>query len=168
MNYLTNRKSFLECGLAYPGASHHDEFHLYYSAVGDPVIPFSFPSTVQINFHYSALATVNGRVYNGALDINCLGILINRRHVLTAASCIPKNITFMPFDFHGDGFTPNNFTVTVPVTFNEAFPDWRSIVHVFLGIYDYIYYTNTEITPTLRAHIDDIIIVSVNFNHSFF
>lgn len=85
--------------------------------------------------------------------------MVDRRHVLTAASCIPKNFSFTPYIIGPKGRELENKTLHVPVEFYESFPDWKSIAKVFYGIDDYIYYGN-EITPTKRAHVKDIIIVS--------
>lgn len=69
-------------------------------------------------------------------------------------------MTFKPYDFHhGNRFTKANNSHTVPVTFTDTFPDWQAICHVFVGLYEYIYY-GEEITPTQRLAIKDIIIVN--------
>lgn len=92
------------------------------------------------------------------METHCLGLLITRRHALTAASCIPKNFSFTPFNIGKNGRQYENRTLHVPVTFYETYPDWKTVAKVFYGLDDMIYY-GKEITPTKRAHVEDIFIV---------
>lgn len=100
-------------------------------------------------------------MYQPGIDNVCFGVLINKYTVLTAASCVPQSLTLRPLDFHGEGRTRNNnVTFKVPFEFTHAFPDWTSILRVFVGLYNDINY-NTRITPTDRLSVATVYTVRI-------
>lgn len=130
--------------------------------------PFSFPSVVQMHLRYYHFYVKDNRVYNPGVDIVCMGVIINKYSVLTAASCLPQEFTLHPYLFNGAGFQKaQNVSINVPFEFTDTFPDWTTIIHVFVGLYDYINYGD-KITPTERIPVDKVFTVRAPLNYFSF
>ena len=73
---------------------------------------------------------------------------------MTAASCVPQAFNFT---------LPNNknVTITVPVVFNDFYPNYESMISLWIGLNVYLSYGG-DISPMDILYVDKIIIVSLN------
>lgn len=143
---------YLECGLSYPlneFDTYGYDIQLLGNGLGFPT--FSYPATVVLLFDYRTNIVIGNRSYLLEKNIHCLGALINRRSILTAASCFPTEIHFSPNGFYND-------TIHIPVALNDYYSTFQSIFNVYLGINQYVQ-PFSDVTPTQSAPIEKIIIV---------
>lgn len=123
-------------------------------------IPHSWPATAQISFQYFALVMINpdDEEYLTYTSQSCGGILINRKTVLTAASCIVQY-----YQWRMNSTT----SYTVYFEFNDYAPDYESAYNVFLGIDNRVSY-RTDVTPAQQVYIMDIVVVGISYKLNFF
>jgi hypothetical protein len=141
----------LECGIAYPGSVDPSLANDLANQTGEPVPAFAYPASVFIQMNYVAYVQVGAREYETYLYETCEGILINRRTILTAASCVLQSYQFYIDDI--------NQTLTVPVQLNNAFPEWEQVYNIFTAVKNYIaVYTN--LWPIRQLILQDIIVVN--------
>ena len=83
----------------------------------------------------------------------CNGVLINRRTVLTAASCIVNSFPFSPSG-------KNNDTIDVKKEYSPLYSEWNSHYEIYLKIFVDIS-TNylKNIYPTEQHPVKEIIVV---------
>ncbi len=142
---------FLECGIAYPGNT-LDSYD-YTSFLGDGMgfSVFSYPATVEIVTSYETNLLVNGHSYLPYYGKSCLGTLINRRTILTSATCVPDAFPYTP-----PGKTQ---TFNIPIVLNQFYDTWNSIFSVYFAVNKFGWFY-ADITPTFNQEIDYVIRVS--------
>ena len=118
---------------------------------GEIIPPFTYPATTFISFNYVSYVHVGDREYQTAYSSQCNGILINRRTILTAASCVVQSYDFVLTDME-------NRTIRVVVALNEAYPHLEQMYNIFIGINQYIA-LNVDIFPVRQLALQEIIIV---------
>lgn len=114
---------------------------------------FSYPSTVLVKFYFYSMYREGNRTYNPNSYARCLGTLINRRTVITVASCLPRAFNFTPVNYLGQ-------LITVKISLNDFYPEYGSMYSVWIGIHKYTY-LDYNIAPIKLAKIKDIIWVVV-------
>lgn len=115
--------------------------------------PFSFPGTIQLTFRYMISFEMGNRTFLTNYWFYCLGALVNRRTIITPASCVPNVLLYSPSG-HG------NDMIEIPVVLNDLYPSWQSIVSVYVGINKFMTFEE-DVTPTQMEIIDEIIIVRI-------
>lgn len=137
-----------------------DTYGYNYDLVGDGsgFPPFSYPASVQITFKYTANILIGNTSHLPSLSLSCLGALINRRTIITAASCLPTSI---PYSYSSSKL--RNETISVPVVTNDYYSTLQSIYNVYLAINKNIQ-MGADVTPTQTAAISQIIIVLIYQN----
>ena len=152
--------------MSYPDASYLDQrlFNngtrkiINFTTSINYAIPFSYPATVFFYFFYRGVVKIPNNNLNYELYISksCTGVLINRRTVLTAASCIAN---LQPsYSFSPSGY--NNDTVYINKDNIPYFQDWNSHYEIYFRIHRYIsnYYLK-NIYPTEQLPVKEIIVV---------
>lgn len=148
----------VECGLSWPQTDFSD-YKIPSYGLNDLSPPFTYPATTYITFRFTITIRVNDRIYLPQYRRSCFGTIVNRRTVMTAASCLPSTFPYSPSGF-------NNDTIILPVEFTEFYPTWQSIYNVHLGIHNFLWF-DADVTPTLPEPIDTIILVWEKFNPIF-
>ena len=151
--------------MSYPDASYLDK-NLFTNGTRQYVnttsinyaTPFSYPATVYFYFFYRGVVKIPNSNLNYELYISksCSGVLINRRTVLTAASCIAN---LQPsYSFSPSGY--NNDTVYINKDNIPYFQDWNSHYEIYFRIHRYItiYYLK-NIYPTEQLPVKEVIVV---------
>ena len=133
-----------ECGLVY-----------YNSTAGSDNVAarHSRPATAYILFFYNAIITVNRSSFFTYYYFTCDGILVNRKTILTAASCAPKNYTWYE--------RYNGNTYNVNVTLNPMFPELTSIYSVYVGLITPPF-PDTDLASMQQVYVQDIVTVLVH------
>ncbi|CAF0863992.1 unnamed protein product [Brachionus calyciflorus] len=108
--------------------------------------PNSWPATVDILFNYVTSYKIDSEEYLVMGTGNCGGTLINRKTVLTTASCIKKTFTAIV----------KNQTRTIPVELNSYHANIESMYSVFVGVYNQISYM-INIGQAKHVHVEKII-----------
>ena len=151
--------------MSYPNASYLDQ-NLFNngtrkyinSASINYAIPFSYPASVEFFFYYRGVVKLPNSTFNYEVFVSkeCTGVLINRRSVLTAASCVAS---LQPsYSFSPSGY--NNDTVNINKDSIPYFQDWNSHYEIYFRIYSYIpinYLKN--IYPTEQLPVKEVIVV---------
>jgi hypothetical protein len=109
---------------------------------------YSWPAQVALTQSYQG-------VYNGrkvACSSMCGGTLINRFTVMSAAHCIPDseiNCYYMD----------NQIKVTVPLIFNQYYPNLASMFDVYLGVQDisFLQSGNKPSYPGVHATVQKVV-----------
>lgn len=122
---------------------------------GELIQPFSYPASVFIQFIYANFIHIGDSEYQTMYYAHCTGALINRRTILTAASCIVTSYDYYVADL--------NKTINVMVTLNEAYSQWEQMYNIFVGINRYLTYY-VDIWPVRQLALKEIIIVSAYFD----
>lgn len=84
----------------------------------------------------------------------CGGVLINRRTILTSASCFENVITY--YDYFSGKYS------SVAIHLNNFHPTLESIYNIYVGTDEYVY-TYTDLPHVEVADFDELIIVSILF-----
>lgn len=137
--------------MAYPTPLDYDGLTAVVNISGEIIQPFSYPATTFFTFSYVSYVHVGDREYQTAYSSQCNGILINRRTILTAASCIVQSYDFVLTDME-------NKTIRVVVALNEAYPHLEQMYNIFTGVNQYIA-LNVDIFPVRQLALQEIIIV---------
>lgn len=148
----------LECGLAYPNLTARIA-PPYYSQYMDRDIPppNSYPATVLIDIKWNGLKsnlTNDSREFYFSISARCDGLLVNRRTILTAASCVRK--------YYETYIIVNDLglvDVKFPVTIDNTHQHWDSLLTAYIGLNRY-FYDRVDVSPARPVVIDDIIIVN--------
>ena len=151
--------------MSYPDASYLDQ-RLFnngtrpYIKTGSTnyTIPFSFPASVHYYFFYRGVVKIptsnSTKNYDLIIQNDCTGVLINRRTVLTSASCIIDSLSFSP---SGN----NNDTIDITKDNIPNFQDWNSNYEIYFRISsDILDNYLKDIYPTELLAVNDIIVVS--------
>ena len=104
-----------------------------------------------MRYDYQTTVNYQGRVYYADHGTDCFGTLINRRTVMTAASCVPQTFNFTLPD-------NKNVTISVPIVLNDFYADYESIISVWIGVNTYLEY-GYDISPMEFLYVEKIIIV---------
>ncbi|CAF0933942.1 unnamed protein product [Brachionus calyciflorus] len=136
-----NHAFYAECvcdyGYAGNGRDHCDECGITYfknnaDEDGQSAIPYSWPAIAIIEYVYTALIkleTSRVLVYDWGM---CGGVLINRKHILTSASCFKEQVE--AYDYSSGKY------VKVNLTLNNFHPTLESIYNIYMGSDKYVYY----------------------------
>lgn len=108
---------------------------------------------MDILFFYRTSVYSPNQEYLATSFSNCAGTLINRKTVLTSASCIKKYFLFFA----------NNITYQVNVTFNDFHPDYDSMYTVYIAAHNQINFFGANIFPAKHVLVEDVIIVNLVF-----
>jgi hypothetical protein len=136
-------KCYQECGLNY----YNNETNVR----AGQAIAYSRPATVYITFQYMSIIQVDGSTaFLTTNSSNCGGVLINRRTILTSASCFVQSYQWFE--------RSNNKTYTVNVTLNAYYPEWDSIYGVYIGIVTPPAYS-TDLSTMQQLYVEKIIMV---------
>ena len=159
----------IECGLSYPNASYINP-KLFNNGTRPYIntgsinytIPFSYPASVDFYFYFEGLVYIPNMLANYEMLYikECNGVLINRRTVLTAASCIVNSFPFSPSGY-------NNDTIEIKKEYSPLYSEWNSHYEIYFKIFVYMpsnYLKN--IYPTEQQPIKEIIVV-YTFNRLF-
>lgn len=151
-----------ECGVTQP-LNNSDTYDYTKDMTGDgqAIETYSYPATVLVSFSYSTSITINNNTYLPSFIAACFGTLINRRTVMTAASCLPSSLPFSPSGYGND-------SINIPVVLDDFYPDLQSIYSVYVGVNKYIS-SGSDVTPTQLVTIDSVILVSCTkkINHKW-
>jgi hypothetical protein len=119
-------------------------------------VPFSYPASVFIQFYYTTFIYIDNSKYFVNYYSTCNGVLVNRKSILTSASCVIRSFKYSPSGHKND-------TVLVTVDLNAAFPLLDSLYTIYVGVKNYVY-VNTDVEPVQQVFLEEIIIVN-NFNY---
>ncbi|CAF1028591.1 unnamed protein product [Brachionus calyciflorus] len=108
--------------------------------------PHTWPATADILFNYRANYFIDSEQYLVFAFGNCGGTLINRKAILTTASCIKDSFNTML----------KNVSRTIPVTLNTFHDSFESMYEVFLAVVNQISFSG-NIAPARHAPIEKII-----------
>jgi hypothetical protein len=97
------------------------------------------------------MAYLSGSPWLGSLRRNCGGVLLNRRTIMTSASCL-KNTIFERV---------RNTLLMANPGLNEFEPTYNTIYNVYVGAGTYPGFGFLPSNDTIQVFIDDIIVVSV-------
>ena len=130
---------------------------------GVDAVSYSWPSTSYIFWSYTASYILpSSNVSVGPFDFNgfCGGTLIDRKTVLTTASCIRRSVEI---NYNGTDYTGN-------VYLNSFYPTTASQYKIFLGLHNL---NNAYVSPTVSFDVSQIILVTnlffkQNFESFFF
>ena len=144
--------------MSYPNSSFLNPYlidSIPYKETVSYVIPFSYPATVDFYFFWEGLVYMpnSSKNYVFAHSSECTGVMINRRTVLTAASCIVTSFTYSPSGYGND-------TLVFENKYTPAYSEWNSHYEVFFKISQDVYSNYAQdIWPTEQHLIEDIIMV---------
>ena len=114
-------------------------------------MPYSWPATAIIEYTWTSLekiSTQKNLIYGDGM---CGGILINRRTILTTASCFRNVITFYDWGL--------GISLTTSIHLNSFHPTLESIYNIYVGTDQYVYYY-TDLPHVEIADFRKVIIVS--------
>lgn len=114
------------------------------------VEPNSWPATGDIIFRYTAEVKVSNQTFLASGFDNCGGTIINRKAILTSASCIKR--TFLTF--------VNNKLLSFPVELNKYHETIESMYFAFVAVVNQISF-NTDIETARYVKIEKIIRVNL-------
>lgn len=111
-----------------------------------------------IAFYYNTFIYIDNSKYLADYYYTCSGFLVNRKSILTSASCVIRSFKYSPsFNLY------NNDTVQVTVDLNAAYPVLDSLYTIYVGVKNYVY-LYTDVEPVQQVYLEEIIIVN-NFNY---
>ena len=128
---------------------------------GKFITPFSYPASIFIEFYWEGILyspTNKSRQYFYEFYFQCTGVLINRRTILTSASCVPTTFSFSPSSLKND-------TITFDVRTDDSYPTLNSLYFVHFKIFQYkynnlLYSYASPYWPTETVYIKEIIVVT--------
>ena len=118
-------------------------------------IPFSYPASVDFYFFWEGLiylpnSSLHYDLYTG---LECNGVLINRRTILTSASCIRNSFLFSPSGY-------NNDTIEIKKEYSPQSSDWNTHYEIYFKIdKDLTSYYKKDVWPTEQLSVQETIIV---------
>ena len=118
---------------------------------------FSYPALVLINFYYEKFIYINNSQYLAHYFKPCSGLLINRKSIITSASCETRSFLYSSTYFSEED-------VVVNVTLNARFPTISSMYSIYVANYkkinlDYRYVFKTE--PSRQLYLQEITTVNM-------
>ena len=153
---------YIECGLSYPNASYLNQklfnngTRKYTNTTSiNYTIPFSYPASVDFYFFFEGLVYLPNSTFNYEMFYGkeCNGVLINRRTVLTAASCIVNSFPFSPSGY-------NNDTIDIMKEYSPLYSEWNSHYEIYYKIFvDMPSNYRKNIYPTEQLAVKEIIVV---------
>lgn len=146
--------------IKYPKLNYTNPMPIYKN--GKFITPFSYPASIFIDFYWEGILyspTNKSRQYFYEFYFQCTGVLINRRTILTSASCVPTTFSFSPSKL-------NNDTITFDVRTDDSYPSLNSLYFIHFKILQYkynnIYYSYaSSYWPTETVFIKEIIVVNL-------
>ena len=123
-------------------------------------IPYSHPATVDIYFFWEGLMYIPNSTLHYEIYYydECNGVLINRRTILTSASCIITSIPFSPSGYKND-------TIDLKKEYSPLYSEWNSHYEIYYKInQDITSNFRKNIWPTEQLVLQDIIVVCLKIN----
>jgi secreted trypsin-like serine protease len=95
---------------------------------GIEAIRHSWPSIAHLEFEYTGIVNIEGKLIEHSVAFMCAATLIDRQVVLTAGHCVDRT-----FSVYGEN---TNQLYTYTITGNSAYPSFESCFTIYLGMHD--------------------------------